>query len=70
VVADEVRKLAEDSGNAAKQISGLIHDIQQGTTNAVNSIHKSSEEVSNGSSALNEALGRMKDVAERGTVLL
>ncbi len=66
VVADEVRKLAEDSGNAAKQISGLIHDIQQGTTNAVNSIHKSSEEVSNGSSALNEALGRMKNVAEAG----
>ena len=66
VVADEVRKLAEDSGNAAKQISGLIHDIQQGTTNAVSSIHKSSEEVVNGSSALNEALGRMKNVAEAG----
>ena len=66
VVADEVRKLAEDSGNAAKQISGLIHDIQQGTTNAVSSIHKSSEEVSNGSSALNEALGSMKNVAEAG----
>lgn len=66
VVADEVRKLAEDSGNAAKQISGLIHDMQQGTTNAVSSIHKSSEEVSNGSSALNEALGSMKNVAEAG----
>lgn len=66
VVADEVRKLAEDSGNAAKQISGLIHDIQQGTTNAVSSIHKSSEEVSNGSSALNVALGSMKNIAEAG----
>jgi methyl-accepting chemotaxis protein len=66
VVADEVRKLAEDSGNAAKQISGLIHDIQQGTTNAVSSIHKSSEEVVNGSSALNEALASMKNVAEAG----
>ncbi len=66
VVADEVRKLAEDSGNAAKQISDLIHGMQQGTANAVSSIHKSSEEVANGSSALNEALSRMKDVAEAG----
>ncbi len=66
VVADEVRKLAEDSGHAAKQISGLIHDIQKGTSNAVSSIHKSSEEVTNGSVALNEAMNNMKNVVEAG----
>jgi methyl-accepting chemotaxis protein len=66
VVADEVRKLAEDSGNAAKQISGLIHDILKGTSNAVDSIHKSSEEVTNGSVALNEAVEKMKTVVEAG----
>jgi methyl-accepting chemotaxis protein len=66
VVADEVRKLAEDSGHAAKQISGLIHDMQKGTSNAVSSIHKSSEEVTNGSVALNEAMNNMKNVVEAG----
>ncbi len=66
VVADEVRKLAEDSGHAAKQISGLIHDMQAGTSNAVESIHKSSEEVMNGSSALNEAIKSMQSVVEAG----
>ena len=66
VVADEVRKLAEDSGHAAKQISGLIHEMQKGTSNAVSSIHKSSEEVTNGSNALNEAMNNMKNVVEAG----
>jgi len=30
VVADEVRKLAEESRGAAKQITGLVKEIQQG----------------------------------------
>ncbi|WP_370575932.1 methyl-accepting chemotaxis protein [Methanomethylovorans sp.] len=66
VVADEVRKLAEDSGNAAKQISGLIHDIQEGTRNAVTSIDRSSEEVSKGTAAMNEATESMSKVVEGG----
>ncbi|WP_370573061.1 methyl-accepting chemotaxis protein [Methanomethylovorans sp.] len=66
VVADEVRKLAEDSGNAAKQISSLIHDMQAGTNTAVNSIQKSSQEVSKGSLALNQAVEGMKNVVAAG----
>ncbi len=42
VVADEVRKLAEESRNAANQITSLIKDIQQGTKNAVDSMEKDS----------------------------
>ncbi|WP_321420643.1 methyl-accepting chemotaxis protein [uncultured Methanomethylovorans sp.] len=66
VVADEVRKLAEDSGNAAKQIAGLIHDIQEGTSNAVTSINRSSDEVAKGSVAMNEATSSMEKVVEGG----
>lgn len=66
VVADEVRKLAEDSANAAKQIAGLIHDIQEGTSNAVTSINRSSEEVAKGSAAMNEATSSMEKVVEGG----
>lgn len=67
VVADEVRKLAEDSGNAAKQIAGLIHDMQAGTNVAVNSIQKSSQEVSNGSLALNQTAEGMKNIVMAGS---
>ncbi|TQR15318.1 methyl-accepting chemotaxis protein [Psychrobacillus soli] len=35
VVADEVRKLAEESGNAAKNISSLISEIQDNTKHTV-----------------------------------
>ena len=66
VVADEVRKLAEDSGNAAKQISGLIHEIQTGTSNAVTSMQQGDEEVSNGANALNEAASVIAEVIEAG----
>ena len=62
VVADEVRKLAEDSGNAAKQISGLIHEIQEGTSNAVASMQQGSEEVTTGAEALNEAASVIGEV--------
>ncbi|QGU93887.1 HAMP domain-containing protein [Clostridium bovifaecis] len=36
VVAEEVRKLAEQSANSAKQIEGIIIDIQDKTNDAVN----------------------------------
>ncbi|MDW7731604.1 MAG: methyl-accepting chemotaxis protein [Methanolobus sp.] len=69
VVADEVRKLAEDSGNAAKQISGLIHQIQEGTANAVTTMQEGAEEVSYGASALNEAVSMIKKVVTAGDLI-
>ncbi|MBP1909500.1 methyl-accepting chemotaxis protein [Methanolobus bombayensis] len=66
VVADEVRKLAENSGNAANQIADLIHEIQEGTNNAVDSMQHGTEEVSNGSEALNEAANVIEKVVESG----
>ena len=69
VVADEVRKLAEDSGNAAKQIAGLIHEIQEGTSNAVTSMQQGSEEVSTGAEALNEAASVIEKVVSAGDLI-
>jgi methyl-accepting chemotaxis protein len=48
VVADEVRKLAEKSGGAAKEIGGLIHNIQTSADDAVDSMGESSKEVDQG----------------------
>jgi methyl-accepting chemotaxis protein len=69
VVADEVRKLAEDSGNAAKQISTLIAEIQEGTDNAVVSIQQGSEEVTNGAEALNTVAIDIEQVVESGGMI-
>ena len=69
VVADEVRKLAEDSGNAAKQISGLISEIQTGTAEAVSSMQQGSEEVTTGADALNEAVSVIGQVVEAGDII-
>jgi methyl-accepting chemotaxis protein len=62
VVADEVRKLAEDSGNAAKQIATLIHEIQSGTRDAVSSMEKGTEEVSKGSNSLHKATSEVEAI--------
>jgi methyl-accepting chemotaxis protein len=48
VVADEVRKLAEQSGEAANQINGLISDIQQEIGKAVASMNDGAVAVNNG----------------------
>lgn len=69
VVADEVRKLAEDSGNAAKQIAGLIHQIQAGTANAVTTMQQDAVEVSNGAAALNEAANVIEKVVKAGDTI-
>jgi len=69
VVADEVRKLAEDSGNAAKQIAGLIHQIQAGTANAVTTMQQGAVEVSNGAAALNEAANVIEKVVKAGDTI-
>lgn len=48
VVADEVRKLAEQSAQAAKNISVIITKIQAETSGAVIAMHQSSENVEQG----------------------
>ena len=55
VVADEVRKLAEQSSEAAKQISALIVEIQNDTQKAVAAMHKGTLEVSIGTEVVNTA---------------
>jgi methyl-accepting chemotaxis protein len=69
VVADEVRKLAEDSGNAAKQIAGLIHEIQAGTSNAVTTMQQGAVEVSTGAEALNKAASVIEKVVKAGDTI-
>ncbi|RKL66079.1 hypothetical protein CR203_17460 [Salipaludibacillus neizhouensis] len=48
IVADEVRKLAEQSGNSAEQIKGMIGDIQNDTSVSVHSMKKVTEDVEDG----------------------
>lgn len=43
VVADEVRKLAERSGEATKQITGIIKGMQENTRASVKSVQESAE---------------------------
>ena len=55
VVAEEVRKLAEQSGDAAKQISKLISAIQNDTTSAVEAMNNGTYEVKIGTEVVNMA---------------
>ena len=52
VVADEVRKLAEQSQEAAQQVSLLILGIQSDTSNAVNSMKQGSTAVADGAKSV------------------
>ncbi|MDK2827188.1 MAG: methyl-accepting chemotaxis protein [Methanolobus sp.] len=64
VVADEVRKLAEESGNAASQISDLINEIQIETNVVVDSVEKGNTTVHEGVTALNETVNAMREIVE------
>lgn len=66
VVADEVRKLAEDSGNAAQQISKLILEIQQRTEEAVVTVEKGTGTIADGAKALQETVDAVKGIVEGG----
>lgn len=55
VVADEVRKLAEQSQEAAKQISSLIEEIQGETGKAVAAMNEGTREVKAGDEVANQA---------------
>jgi methyl-accepting chemotaxis protein len=55
VVAEEVRKLAEQSQDAAKQIAGLIAEIQGDTDQAVVAMSEGTREVKIGAEVVNAA---------------
>ncbi len=55
VVAEEVRKLAEQSQEAAKQIAGLITEIQSDTDKAVVAMEEGTKEVRIGAEVVNDA---------------
>lgn len=55
VVAEEVRKLAEQSEEAAKQIAGLIYEIQGDTDRAVAAMNEGTREVKVGAEVVQSA---------------
>ncbi|EHI97568.1 methyl-accepting chemotaxis sensory transducer with Cache sensor [Clostridium sp. DL-VIII] len=55
VVADEVRKLAEQSGEAANQVSNIISGIQKENENVILVMNKGVKEVDTGSKVIGEA---------------
>ena len=70
VVAEEVRKLAEESQNAAQQITDLIRGIQNNTDAAVSSMEKGSTAVRAGSASVEKLRETFQaiNVASNGVV--
>lgn len=62
VVAEEVRKLAEQSANAAEEITGIISEIQKGTAGAVQAMDRASVVVHEGVSAVAQTQDRLKKI--------
>ncbi len=69
VVADEVQRLAERSGNATKQIEGLVNTIQADTNEAVKSMEISTSGVVSGASMAEDAGVALKEIEEVSTEL-
>ena len=55
VVAEEVRKLAEESGEAAKQIAGLVKEVQHEANSAVVAMQNGTREVAMGTQVVGDA---------------
>ncbi|MEG6615932.1 methyl-accepting chemotaxis protein [Peptococcaceae bacterium 1198_IL3148] len=55
VVAEEVRKLAEQSANAASEITNLVKEIQTGVGTAINAMERGNNEVTEGVDIANNA---------------
>jgi len=62
VVAEEVRKLAEQSEQAAGQITGIIAEIQRQTANAVSSMDAGAAEVVKGTTVVSETGERFHNI--------
>lgn len=62
VVAEEVRKLAEQSANAAKEISGLISSVQREVDQAVVAMGRGINEVQSGVEVANNAGDSLKEI--------
>ena len=62
VVAEEVRKLAEQSQEAAKQIAGLIGEIQGDTDKAVLAMQEGTHEVTVGAEVVSAAGAAFKEI--------
>jgi methyl-accepting chemotaxis protein len=62
VVADEVRKLAERSAGQTKEIAVLIRTIQEGITDAVDSMHVATREVEDGVKLANQAGASLESI--------
>lgn len=69
VVADEVRKLAEQSSEAAGNISQLIVAIQNDTQNAVNAIEEGNRNVSEGANAVASTGEAFREIERQVNIL-
>ncbi|GAB6179660.1 methyl-accepting chemotaxis protein [Desulfotomaculum defluvii] len=65
VVAEEVRRLAEQSSQAAKEISLIINHIQQETVQAVKDMNLGVQEVYQGTQVVNSAGQSLKEIVEQ-----
>ena len=73
VVAEEVRKLAEQSADAAKEISGLITQVQEGVAQAVTAMDRGITEVQSGVEVANtagQALNEIISAVERTVAVI
>lgn len=64
VVADEIRKLADESNNAANEISKLIKENQSKSATAVNSVGQVEEKVSLGVEKASEASHSIENIID------
>ncbi|WP_371381048.1 methyl-accepting chemotaxis protein [Sporomusa aerivorans] len=62
VVADEVRKLAEQSETAAREIAGIIEDIQVETVETVSAIDKGGQDVAAGVQLVENSGAAFKEI--------
>ena len=69
VVASEVRKLAEKSSNSTREISALIHSIQQAIADTVQAMETSQRQVSSGMVRADESNAAMNEIQKSAAEL-